>query len=165
MDVGAYMLTIQQEHEISERTRFCTECGAEAGHHHPTRARGRRVPIALGLIAVVLLVVVGWTSQHRATNHIARLQATEATLREALKRQSEAATAATNGLSDRLGHVEAKLDAQPDPSAIAKAVGASVFTIDADMDLGSGFAISGDGSSTRLVTNYHVVEDTWKAGN
>src|SRR5205823_10896090 len=72
--------------------------------------------------------------------------------------------AETNGLSNRVGDIENKVDAQPDPAAIAKKVEASVFTIETDTALGSGFVIASDGASSTLVTNFHVVEDVVSRG-
>ena len=51
-----------------------------------------------------------------------------------------------------------------DPAAIAKKVEASVFTIETPGALGSGFVISSDGTSSTLVTNFHVVEDVVSRG-
>ena len=76
----------------------------------------------------------------------------------------KAETAAANGLSRRLGELETRLNAQPDPAAVAKTAGASVFTVEAGESLGSSFVIQSANGSSLLVTNYHVVEDEWTAG-
>lgn len=81
-----------------------------------------------------------------------------------VRQQLEAETAAANGLSRRLGDVETRLNSQPDPAAVAKAAGASVFTVEAGDSVGSSFVISSNETTSSLVTNYHVVEDEWEAG-
>lgn len=78
--------------------------------------------------------------------------------------EAAAATATANALARRVADLQARLDAQPNVAAVAKRVEASVFTIGTTDGLGSGFVLQSTGSSSLLITNYHVVEDDWKAG-
>lgn len=53
---------------------------------------------------------------------------------------------------------------QPDWAAIAQAVEPSVFTIETDEGLGSGWVAHADARGSDLITNYHVVEPALTAG-
>ena len=69
-----------------------------------------------------------------------------------------------DGLRDQVRALQAKVDAQPDWTAIARTDEPSVFTIETDYGLGSGWvARSGQGGS-ELVTNFHVLGDAWNEG-
>lgn len=74
-----------------------------------------------------------------------------------------AGAAATNGLAERLGTLEAKVGDQPDLPKVASAVQPSVFTIRTATGLGSGFVLGSAGGRSTLVTNFHVVEDAWRS--
>lgn len=110
--------------------------------------------LALALVAGLLVAVID------ARNRSARI---EESLLEARTRL-EAQEAAANGVSRRVGELEARLNSQPDQAAVAKQVGASVFTVESGDSTGSAFVISSDGGRSTLVTNYHVVEEEWSAG-
>jgi len=73
-----------------------------------------------------------------------------------------AGVAATNGLAERLGALEAKVGDQPDLPKVASAVQPSVFTIRTPAGLGSGFVLRSTGGRSTLVTNFHVVADAWR---
>jgi putative serine protease PepD len=72
-----------------------------------------------------------------------------------------AGAAATNGLAERLGALEAKVGDQPDLPKVASAVQPSVFTVRTRNGLGSGFVLRSAGGRSTLVTNFHVVEEAW----
>ena len=74
----------------------------------------------------------------------------------------EAGVAATNGLAERLGALEARVGDQPDLPKVAGAVQPSVFTVRTASGLGSGFVLRSTGGRSTLVTNFHVVEDAWR---
>ena len=57
------------------------------------------------------------------------------------------------------------LESHADPAAVAAAVQPSVFTIEAGRSLGSAFVVAGDGVTSTLATNYHVVEDAYENGD
>jgi len=70
--------------------------------------------------------------------------------------------AATNGLAERLGALEAKVGDQPDLPKVASAVQPSVFTIRTPNGLGSGFVLRSAAGRSTIVTNFHVVEEVWR---
>jgi putative serine protease PepD len=148
--------------------RFCTECGRPLDDarrcpvHDAAPVCSRRASVlaaaaALVVVAVVaalLVVVADQRGRSRRVNaSLARVD-----------RRLQAETDAANGLSRRLGAVETKLNAQPDPAAVAKSAGASVFTVQAGDSLGSSFVLQSGGGVSSLVTNFHVVADEWNAG-
>src|SRR2546430_4709361 len=61
--------------------------------------------------------------------------------------------------------LQARLDAtQTDWSAIAATAEASVVTVEAGDSLGSGWVAHSDASSSEIVTNFHVIAETWSDG-
>ncbi len=60
--------------------------------------------------------------------------------------------------------LQAKVDAQPDWTAIARKAEPSVFTIETDYGLGSGWVARASQGGSELVTNYHVIAEAWNAG-
>lgn len=150
-------------------TSFCTRCGRELdeggrcpehdGEAAPSSRRRSRLAILGGLLALALvagLLVAVIDARNRSTR-------IEEALLEARTRL-EAQEAAANGVSRRVGELEARLNSQPDQAAVAKQVGASVFTVESGDSIGSAFVISSEGGRSTLVTNYHVVEEEWSAG-
>lgn len=74
-------------------------------------------------------------------------------------------TAATQqALAGRLGALETDLSEQPNTAATAKAASRSVFTIVTAQGNGSGFVVRSTGGSADLVTNFHVVAETYLNG-
>jgi S1-C subfamily serine protease len=69
-----------------------------------------------------------------------------------------------DGLRAQIGALQAKVDAQPDWGAIARRVEPSVFTIETDYGLGSGWVARSGASGSELVTNFHVIDEAWTAG-
>lgn len=153
---------------------FCTACGRpldEAGTcpEHGVVGGGVGVDVRmppwwvralLGVVVVVVLVggLIVLRADQRDSNRKLRASLS------ALDRRLKAETAASNGLSARLGALEARLNSQPDPAAVARQVAASVFTVEVSGALGSSFVMSSADGSSSLVTNYHVVEGAWTAG-
>jgi len=159
--------------------RFCTRCGA-ARHVGPCAAAARRrtgslrarrpAARAVGAVGVVLLVVAviaaGFSvmaARQDARRASARAQRS-ATQLWALQRRVASTESAAGSMSVRIGSLEAKAASQPDPTALAKRVAPSVFTIDAGDSLGSGFVMRTVDGRSSLVTNFHVVADTWNGG-
>ena len=158
--------------------QFCTRCGAAFdregvcpnGHGTPRARRLPRLridpkqrPTVLAAAAVVLLsalLAAVLMQRADARRDASRLR----TALAALDKRLEAETAASNGLSRRLGEIETKVNSQPDPAAVAKAAGASVYTVEAGEAFGSSFVIGSANGSSSLVTNYHVVEEAWESG-
>src|SRR2546425_3518271 len=61
--------------------------------------------------------------------------------------------------------LQVRLDAtQTDWSAVAAAAEASVVTVEAGDSLGSGWVAHSDAGSSEIVTNFHVVAETWSEG-
>jgi len=61
--------------------------------------------------------------------------------------------------------LEQRLDAtETDWSAIAATAQLSVVTIEAGDSLGSGWVAQSDANSSEIVTNFHVVAETWSSG-
>lgn len=69
-----------------------------------------------------------------------------------------------DGLRAESEALRAKVNAQPDWSAIAEKVEPSVFTIETDYGLGSGWVGRAGQGGSELVTNFHVIADAWNAG-
>ena len=148
--------------------RYCTQCGSpvdESGRcpvHDAAAPRDRRpllvaaaaALLAAGLIAGLLVL----RAEQRDDNRKLRAELAEA------DQVLEAAQAATNGLSRRLGDLETRINAQPDPAAVARTASASVYTVEAGDSVGSSFVIGSTPESSSLVTNFHVVEEEWDAG-
>jgi putative serine protease PepD len=60
--------------------------------------------------------------------------------------------------------LQAKVDAQPEWTAIARKTEPSVFTIETDYGLGSGWVARAGQGGSELVTNFHVIAEAWNAG-
>lgn len=60
--------------------------------------------------------------------------------------------------------LQTQVSAQPDNAATAKTASRSVFTVVTGQDSGSGFVVSDDQGHADLVTNFHVVADTYDNG-
>jgi putative serine protease PepD len=69
-----------------------------------------------------------------------------------------------DGLRAQVQGLQAKVDAQPDWTAIAKQAEPSVFTIETDYGLGSGWVARAGQGGSELVTNFHVIAEAWNAG-
>lgn len=69
-----------------------------------------------------------------------------------------------DGLRADVRVLQAKAGAQPDWQAIARQVEPSVFTIETDYGLGSGWVVQTGAVGSELVTNFHVIADAWKSG-
>lgn len=118
----------------------------------------------VGAIVVALLVaLVLQTRSQRAQLNQVRMQDSQSIHQLAGQLHNE--TEAVNGLANRLGILNAKVNATPDPAVIAKTVGASVFTITTtDQDQGTAWVIQSAGGTSELITNFHVVATEWDNG-
>jgi len=173
---------------------FCTTCGAQlddgrcrthhenperspddiarnAGSHAPS-TRGAvstltRIGPLVGLVVLLVLNLVALAQVNSLRGRARTLQESETSARtaaRALDQRVSAINAAANGVASRVGALEAKAKTGPTPAEIAKKVRASVFVIETDAGLGSGWAVSSSAGSTTLVTNFHVISDTWTRG-
>ncbi len=127
-------------------------------------ARPRRWPRALltALVAALVATSAGLAvTVVRLRDRLADQQASAAASARLADEQIAAGVAATNGLAERLGALEAKVGEQPDLPKVASAVQPSVFTIRTEQGIGSGFVLRTAGGRSTLVTNFHVVEEAW----
>jgi S1-C subfamily serine protease len=111
----------------------------------------------LALQAIGLIALPGLQRQEELARQLDDAQANAAALRSELGATSTAVSA----LGGRLAAVEQRVNDTPDPAKIAASVRASVFTVDAHDDIGSGFVF---GDESAVVTNFHVVEPLWRSG-
>jgi putative serine protease PepD len=121
----------------------------------PRRGRSRLVTLA---IVLVLALIAGWQAYRleRVSRDGDRLAA-----------GLSAERARTVELTDRTSRLEKQLAAVFDPAAISSAVLPSVFRVRAAGITGTAFAVgdkAADGQAN-LLTNFHVVEAVWNAGN
>jgi putative serine protease PepD len=119
------------------------------------RGRGR---LGTLLLVVVLLMVAGWQAW-RLERVDRRLAASSAQLATALDRQDR--------FADRADQLEKQLAGVFDPEAISRTVLPSVFRVRAGNFTGTAFSVgdkAADGKAN-LLTNFHVVESVWEAGN
>ncbi|WP_435818990.1 trypsin-like peptidase domain-containing protein [Micromonospora chersina] len=128
----------------------------------PERAgRGRRLPVVALVLAGVLALVAGVQAYqiHRLDD---RLAATDRRLAEA----QGADAGRLDGLEERAGVLEKQAGAAFNPEAVASAVLPSVFRVRAGQFTGTAFAIgkAPAGGGTTLLTNFHVVESVFAAG-
>ena len=139
-----------------------------ARHHHPIAyaavpdptappRRGRTRVVTLAVV-LVLMLVAGWQAYRleRVSRNSDRLTA-----------GLSAERARTAELTDRTSRLEKQLAGVFDPAAISSAVLPSVFRVRAAGVTGTAFAVgdkAADGQAY-LLTNFHVVEAVWNAGN
>jgi putative serine protease PepD len=129
---------------------------AEAGST-PVHGRGRPRLVILGIV-LVLLVVAGWQAYRlervgRDNDKLTAVVAAE---------QGRSAQ-----LTDRTSRLEKQLAGVFDPEAISSAVLPSVFRVRAGDLTGTAFSIGtkAPAGQANLLTNFHVVESVWNAGN
>ncbi|MEU9823565.1 trypsin-like peptidase domain-containing protein [Micromonospora chersina] len=134
---------------------------ALAGGQPEKGGRGRRLPVVALVLAGVLALVAGVQAYqiHRLGD---RLAATDRRLAEA----QGADAGRLDGLEERAGVLEKQAGAAFNPEAVASAVLPSVFRVRAGQFTGTAFAIgkAPSGGGTTLLTNFHVVESVFAAG-
>jgi putative serine protease PepD len=69
-----------------------------------------------------------------------------------------------DGMRAQVQALQARVDAQPDWTSIARKAEPSVFTIETEYGLGSGWVARAGLGGSELVTNFHVIADAWNAG-
>jgi putative serine protease PepD len=146
-----------------------------AGHHpsvYPNRnetPRGNRsvlwfVPVAL-VIGALLATSLSMAVQSRHTEKTIMSELTTARKdTAALRQQLDILVTSADALSTQVGTLESKVNNQPNAAAVTKNAAPSVFTVVSEAGTGSGFIVSADDDSSRLITNYHVIADTYEAG-
>jgi putative serine protease PepD len=127
---------------------------------------------AIGAAAIVVVVVVGQTlalraeldDNERALDRLEeRLDESAADARRERDRLGEQ-LAATDQLLDTVNEQVAELTSTPDAREILAATDASVFTIVTPFGSGSGWVLESTSRRSRLITNFHVIEDVWSQG-
>lgn len=114
----------------------------------------------LALVVVVPLLGSALVFQERA---IAELRSRLDRRSRALQVQLDEVSAERQALDGRLSRVETSTNAEPDATAVANRVLASVFSVRTPAGTGSAFAVSGGAGSSTLVTALHVVADVWSS--
>ncbi|HEV8566354.1 MAG TPA: trypsin-like peptidase domain-containing protein [Actinoplanes sp.] len=119
------------------------------------RGRTRLVTLA---IVVVLVLVSGWQAYR-----LERVGRNNDELGAVLSAERDK----SSQLTDRTTRLEKQLAGVFDPEAISSAVLPSVFRVRAGQFTGTAFSIGGKAPSgeANLLTNFHVVESVWNAGN
>jgi putative serine protease PepD len=79
-------------------------------------------------------------------------------------RTMSAQQSALDGLRTQVRVLQAEIDAHPDWPAIARQVEPSVFTIETAYGIGSGWVVGSRASGSELVTNFHVIDESWSSG-
>ena len=131
--------------------------GGPAG---PASRRSRVAVVALAL-AAVLTVVTGVQAYQ-----IYRLDDRLAAADKRMAEGQGADASRLDGLEQRAGSLEKQADAAFNPEAVASAVLPSVFRVRAGQFTGTAFAVgkAPSGGGTTLLTNFHVVEAVFTAG-
>lgn len=132
------------------------------GARRSPRRRWPRVLLSLLLVALVAACAGLTATVVSLRRQVARERRGAAAAARLADDRLAAGVAATNGLAERLGALEAKVGDQPDLPKVASAVQPSVFTIHTANGLGSGFVLRSAGGRSTLVTNFHVVEEAWR---
>ncbi|WBB72093.1 trypsin-like peptidase domain-containing protein [Micromonospora sp. WMMD1128] len=131
-----------------------------AGHPERPRRRGALPLVALAL-AGVLAVITGVQAYqiHRLDDRLAAADRRSAEAQGVDARRLD-------GLEQRAGSLEKQAGAAFNPEAVASAVLPSVFRVRAGQFTGTAFAIgkAPSGGGTTLLTNFHVVESVFAAG-
>lgn len=170
-----------------DRARFCTDCGRSLvfglcpdGHRFTAdeepqpspvpaqppapRPRRRLRPSAVGVLAVVPVILLGGLAVTQG-RRLAELDGQVATL-EVRQRQTDRALdsrtpdEALSNLASRLADVESAATGVDVAEVVAR-VQASVFTVEIDDGVGSAFVVGSSGGRSQLLTNYHVVVDSY----
>ncbi|MFE2614654.1 trypsin-like peptidase domain-containing protein [Micromonospora chalcea] len=134
--------------------------GAPLGPPERAARRSRLAVVALALAAV--LAVVSGVQAYQIYRLDDRLAAAD-------KRMAEgqgADASRLDGLEQRAGSLEKQAGAAFNPEAVASAVLPSVFRVRAGQFTGTAFAVgkAPSGGGTTLLTNFHVVESVFTAG-
>ncbi|WFF09313.1 trypsin-like peptidase domain-containing protein [Micromonospora sp. WMMD1076] len=132
--------------------------GAPAAGQASRRSRVAVVALAL---AAVLTVVTGVQAYQ-----IYRLDDRLAAADKRMAEGQDADAGRLDGLEQRAGSLEKKAGAAFNPEAVASAVLPSVFRVRAGQFTGTAFAVgkAPSGGGTTLLTNFHVVESVFTAG-
>ncbi|WP_435089701.1 trypsin-like peptidase domain-containing protein [Micromonospora aurantiaca (nom. illeg.)] len=134
--------------------------GGPAGFGAQPARRSRVAVVALALAAV--LTVVTGVQAYQIYRLDDRLAAADKRMAEGQGTDASR----LDGLEQRAGSLEKKAGAAFNPEAVASAVLPSVFRVRAGQFTGTAFAVgkAPSGGGTTLLTNFHVVESVFTAG-
>ncbi|MGK5678525.1 trypsin-like peptidase domain-containing protein [Actinoplanes sp. URMC 104] len=115
----------------------------------PQRApAGRRKPLVIGLV-VLLALVAGWQAYRI----------------EGMSRHNQDLASVLSAEQTRTDRLEKQLAGMFDPEGVSSGVLPSVFRVRAGGFTGTAFSVGkAPGNQANLVTNYHVVAETWTGG-
>jgi putative serine protease PepD len=160
---------------------YCTVCGSKLdnwkcpnGHRVDARPRlwraawGRKILVASGVVLILAAIAVPYAllqdGLSALRDDVGKLRVASLTDRE----QATLDRATLSGLSERLTALEAATESEKNPGEIARRAIRSVVTVVSgnfpNESQGSGFALRATASSSLIVTNYHVVQNTWELG-
>jgi S1-C subfamily serine protease len=137
--------------------------GGSASHRMPTRS----VLTAIAALCALAIVVTAYLAYGRLNNRLDALQVTAAGNKRVQadeRRELRDLKVGQNQLADQVATTQNKLNEHPAASKVAKQAQPSVFTVLAGDWLGSGFVVSSGAGSSKLLTNYHVVEEVYANG-
>lgn len=119
----------------------------------------------LALAAAAAAAVVAYTASAAADRSEAAVQ-TLTGQQSDLRDRVEALAATRRNLTDQLVALQrqAATAQRPDVAATVKQAARSVFTVTSGNSSGSAFVVSAAGATSRLVTNFHVVADSYVNG-
>jgi len=152
--------------------RFCTRCGRPTEHgrcasceQHRRRAPGPLLGVlAIAVVLLVLIALLGTTADLR--HQVAELRRTVEDQGQALDSAVEEQRSMAGAIADRVSALEsAAAETGQDTATLAAAIAPSVFTVSAGDATGSAWVVTSSGSTSRLITNYHVVSDVWRRGD
>jgi putative serine protease PepD len=137
-----------------------------------SRVHGRLQAMALFLAGSVLVTSgVSLVLWHGLESRQSALESRERALTASVQRTDALSSRLAvlqqliEGVSERLAPVEARVRSQPDVTSIVRTARASVFTIETDSALGTGFVASSADGRSELLTNFHVVASAWTSGD
>jgi S1-C subfamily serine protease len=176
---------------VATQIRYCSVCGAErTGESCPRcvsfteaelttgntvnqvalrKRRGAAVkgwPVLGGAVSLALVagaLTLSAQAMGDAARTATRLRAEEQRT-VGLRRQFSSLATSEALLSSQLADLEAKVTGRPNPAAVAKKSSPSVFTVVTPTGIGLGFVVSAAQTSSELVTNFHVISDTYVNG-
>jgi putative serine protease PepD len=124
----------------------------------------RNVAVAVALLVALLAGALTWKRLDDQRDEIAGLRRELAAATKSANAQRAATDATTRDLSLRVGTLEAAAQNTPDPVALSQQTMPSVFTIETDFGLGSAWVAASTNGTSLLVTNFHVIADTYDNG-
>ena len=135
----------------------------------PSRRR-RMTIVPAGAVAAALLIscgvaVAGYLQRGSEIDDLEQIVNEIATHQVATDTDLAHLRATVARQADRLALTRSELQQHPEAAKVARTAEPSVFTIDTDSGLGSGFVVTSNIHRSKLVTNYHVIEEQYRTGD